>query len=133
LKGNKENGFTLIEVLVASAILFVSMGTILQIFIANLEGMEHSAKMAQSILAERQVLKKLKGINPAIQKSGEGSIEGISYQWTAQKESEGQEIRLPSELKVLKSRVIGLYKVQVEMQRNQKQLKGFSPILLGWK
>ena len=87
-KKQTESGFTLIEVLVASAIVIASIGVLLQLFASGLDRMHRSGTVAHRILLERQIVSELKSVNPAQQNSGKGSAEGWHYSWRGQKSNQ---------------------------------------------
>ena len=77
----KQQGFTLIEVLVASTIVIMSIGTLLQLFSAGLSQNHKVGQLAHLLSAQRTIIAKLGQINPAKQQSGEGIMQGLSYHW----------------------------------------------------
>ena len=80
---NKESGFTLIEVLVASAIIMVSIGILMQLFASSLGENKRAGQVSHSLIAERAIIRTLEGVNPALQTQGKGVSEGLSYRWHA--------------------------------------------------
>lgn len=74
-----QNGFTLVEVLVASAIVIAALGVILQLFNSGLAGLHRSGNVQHRILAERQLLQRVTFMDFKATPTSEGSIEGIDY------------------------------------------------------
>ena len=81
----KQQGFTLIEVLVASAILIASMGVILQLFNAGLSGMHRAGHAQHQLLAQRHIYTALQLVNPSTDTARTGEIIGFQYQWDAER------------------------------------------------
>jgi len=79
----KEAGFTLIEVLVASAILMMSIGVLLQLFGSGLDRVKRAGEVAHLLTAKRAIIHTLDGINPAAVSAGSGVAEGLRYSWKA--------------------------------------------------
>lgn len=82
-RSTAQAGFTLIEVLVASAILIAVIGTVLQLFSSGLDRMVRASRHARLIVAERQIADALRFENPAVKPEGEGRVEGLRYRWRA--------------------------------------------------
>lgn len=129
-KNRAESGFTLIEVLVASAILVVSIGVLMQLFASGLDRMHRSGVVSHRILVERQIVSELRTINPAETISGKGSVEGQSYRWQAKAVSEFQLIHVSMEPSGTSG---ALFNIHVELMRNGKPERAFELTLLGWK
>src|SRR5690606_9238010 len=81
----KQQGFTLIEVLVASAILIASMGVILQLFNAGLSSMHRAGHAQHQLLAQRHIYTALQLVNPSTDTARTGEIIGFQYQWDAER------------------------------------------------
>lgn len=123
-------GFTLIEVLVASAIVIASLGTLIQLFGAGLDSMHRAGEHAHRILAERQILADLSQINPATTSQGEGDAEQWHYRWRAQPASSFLPIHDPNGLI---RREAAIYDVQVTLMRPQRREVTFMLKRLGWR
>jgi len=82
-KNNSSNeaGFTLIEVLIASAILMASIGVLIQLFGSGLDRVNRSGKAAHLLLAQKQIVVQLTDLNFAEISAGKGNVEGFQYTW----------------------------------------------------
>jgi len=129
-KHRSESGFTLVEVLIASAIIMASIGVLMQLFASGLDRTQRAGKVAHLLTAQRVIVHELEVINPAIQKSGEGSAEGISYQWKVVADEAMKPAYDPDGGL---NRQIGLFKVQVAMKLKLGKSKEFTFELIGWK
>lgn len=79
-----QAGFTLIEVLIAAAIVAMGMGLILQLFSSAASRQQQAARYSQLILAEKQIYQHISGLDIVAVKRGKGELEGFKYQWQAQ-------------------------------------------------
>jgi len=127
---NRELGFTLIEVLVASTIVFASIGILLQIFSSNLDKMHHSSIVAHRLLIEKLIVASLQDINPSLQSRGKGKVEGVSYQWSARPIVDFKKSNTPF---IKDVRVFAVYKVKVLLVGPKYIKYHFDVLLLGWK
>lgn len=108
----RQSGFTLIEVLIASAIVGAAMGLLLQLFTSATERMHKAASHAHIILAQKQIHAALQTINPKTVSRGAGTAEGISYQWKAEKKTKAYPVYDGDVI----TRKISLYHIVVELQ-----------------
>jgi len=127
---NKEQGFTLIEVLVASAIAVVSIGVLMQLFASGLNRMHRAGEHAHIILAEQQVINDLSQINPAKTTQGEGDAEGLHYRWSAQPASPVLPIYDPEGVRHRKA---AMYHVRIAIIRPERDAVELTLKRLGWK
>jgi len=81
---SRQQGFTLVEVLIASAIVIASMGVLLQLFAAGLHQSRKAALVAHLMSVQRTIVRQFDEINPAQQTQGSGRLEGVSFHWRAQ-------------------------------------------------
>jgi len=92
-KARKQAGFTLIEVLVASAILMMSIGVLLQLFGSGLDRIKRAGEEAHLLTAKRVIGHTLDAINPAEVPEGSGVAEGLKFHWKATVAEPFQRIR----------------------------------------
>jgi len=126
---HKQAGFTLIEVLIASAIIMASLGVLLQLFGAGLSQTKKAGRIAHYLSAQRSVERQLLDINPALQKEGEGKAEGISYRWHAVKIEPFRSFYDPESAP---GRLFALFLITVELDVDGKS-KQMEISQLGWK
>ncbi|MDQ6976069.1 MAG: prepilin-type N-terminal cleavage/methylation domain-containing protein [Mariprofundaceae bacterium] len=79
----KDAGFTLIEVLVASAIVIATIMTVFQMFSSGLWNMKRAGRVAHLMLVEKQLITELKITKLQTVAEDRGEIEGISFHWKA--------------------------------------------------
>jgi len=127
---NKEQGFTLIEVLVASAIAIASIGVLMQLFSSGLNRMHHAGEYAHLLVSERLILEALAQVNPASKAGGEGIAEGFHYRWRTHIESAWLPIYEP--MGVL-HRQAAIYDVHVTIIRPEHPDADLTFKRLGWK
>ena len=87
----RQTGFTLIEVLVASAIGLASMGLLLSLFAGSLDRMSRVEMQSQRLIVEKEIVGRLSLINPAQTRSGKGNLGKWSYVWRSQPLTEFRE------------------------------------------
>jgi len=129
-KDNHESGFTLIEVLVASAIIMASIGVLMQLFASGLDRTQRAGKMAHLLTAQRVIVHELEVTNPAIQKSGKGVAEGLSYHWKA---SVSEPMRYVYDADGEHYRQVGLFEIQVTVMSVSGKSRVFFFDQIGWK
>ncbi|SHO57583.1 type II secretion system protein [Vibrio quintilis] len=76
-------GFTLIEVLIALAILSAGFAVIFPSFQQNIIVGEKIHQSQLKIMTERSLFTKLSQINPAKKQSGQGSLGDVYFKWQA--------------------------------------------------
>ncbi|MDO9105613.1 MAG: type II secretion system protein [Methylovulum sp.] len=108
----QQFGFTLIEVLIASAIVGAAMGLLLQLFTSATVRMHKAAGHAHIMLAQKQIHAALQTLNPSLLNHGGGVAEGITYQWTAEKKTPGYPIYDEG----IMTRKFSIYNIIVELQ-----------------
>lgn len=82
-----QAGFTLIEVMVASAIIMASLGVLLQIFGSGLDRLHRVDSQSHFLVAGYSIVTELEQVNPAQIRQGEGQIEGLHYRWEVQSQT----------------------------------------------
>jgi|LWDU01.1.fsa_nt_gi prepilin-type N-terminal cleavage/methylation domain-containing protein len=127
---NKQSGFTLVEVLVASAIVIMSMGTLLQLFSSGLDRNYRVAEQAQLLVAQRSLVAMMDQVNPAAQKEGKGEIESLEYRWQATQSKPyqtiyEQESHFPREL--------ALFNIEIQINKPRGDVYTFNLQQLGWR
>lgn len=130
MRRGSEAGFTLIEVLVASAIVITSMGVLMQLFGSGLDRLYRAGEHARIILAERQIVNALSRLNPASAAQGEGDIEGLHYRWKARPASPF--LTMYDSTDTLR-RQVAMYDVQVVVERPADGEVTFVLKRMGWK
>jgi len=125
-----EQGFTLIEVLVASAIIMASIGILMQLFASGLDRTRRAGQLAHLLSAQRTIAHQLEMVNPATQKRGKGVAEGIHYHWQADMLAPFAPIYDPEDLS---RRQLGLFLLRVTMQYGSNKQSEFDMKRLGWK
>lgn len=85
MRNQRQRGFTLVEVLVATAILIASMGVILQLFNAGLNGMHRAGRAQHQLLAQRHIFNALQLVNPSADTQRSGEIIGFKYEWDVER------------------------------------------------
>jgi prepilin-type N-terminal cleavage/methylation domain-containing protein len=125
----KQRGFTLIEVLIALAIVGASMAVLWQLF-ASANGRVHqAADRAQLILAEKQLYQQIVTHNPRLETAAYGDIETWAYQWHSEKISADYSIF--SEDRRIK--VIALYRINLQLRSVRGRLYSLQWTQLGWE
>lgn len=129
---SKNAGFTLVEVLVASAIAVTSMGLLLSLFGSGLERMARVEDQAQQIVVEKEILSRLSFINPAEIKSGKGTIGDWTYNWTASPSTDFQHVTdyfgaAPY------PRYVALFNIDIDIKTDDSKIFEFRVERLGWR
>lgn len=78
-----SSGFTLVEVLVASAIVISAIGVILQLFSGGMAGMHKAGNAQHMILVQRQLYQQIQLLDLTQVKQGVGELSGVTYRWLA--------------------------------------------------
>lgn len=125
-----QQGFTLIEVLIASAILIMSIGTLLQLFTSGLDRNQRIAQYAHLLTAQRTIAARLDQINPAQQQKGDGTAESLNYQWQA-KITEPYQVIYEAESDF--PRELALYSITVELDKPRGGTHEFEIQQIGWR
>lgn len=111
-------GFTLVEVLVASAIVISAIGVILQLFSAGLTGIHKAGTTQHLILVQRQLYQSLDIIDFSSLSEQSGVIAGVNYHWIAQRQGE-QQFMVANEAG--SAIMLQLYRIQVDMNYQGKK------------
>jgi len=87
MKNSKRcEGFTLIEVLVASAIMISVFLMVFQIFSSSLWKMQRAEKASRLILVQKELVADLSVADFQHQKSSKGVLEGVTFLWRVSRE-----------------------------------------------
>lgn len=117
-----QSGFTLVEVLVASAIVISAIGVILQLFSAGLTGIHRAGTAQHLILVQRQLYQSLEIIDVSSVPEQSGTIAGVDYRWVAQRQGSPQFMPANESGSAI---ALQLYRVQVDMSYQGKR-QGFA-------
>lgn len=112
-------GFTLVEVLVASAIVISAIGVILQLFSSGMAGMHKAGHSQHMILVQRQLYQQVQMLDLAQTREGSGELLGVGYSWSASPLGEATVTAADEGAAVI---YFQLYKVTAELT-----LSGLSP------
>jgi prepilin-type N-terminal cleavage/methylation domain-containing protein len=129
---SKQAGFTLIEVLIASAITIASMGLLMQLFSSGLDRMNRVSLNANLIIAEKELINRLQMINPALISEGAGTVEGLEFSWEAKvvkpfakmSENIGDD-NFP--------KYVALYEIDIDLTRSNGNVSELNITRIGWK
>jgi len=125
----RQDGFTLIEVLIASAIIMASLGVLMQLFGSGLERIQHAGQKAHMLASQRYIVHFLEDINPASQSDGKGVAEGLVFYWKA---SIQEPFHLIYGSEGAGQREVALYDIKVRLQTAQQKQFVFVIKQLGW-
>ncbi|MEY4767673.1 MAG: hypothetical protein RL637_312 [Pseudomonadota bacterium] len=106
-----SSGFSLIEVLIALAIIASSMTILWQLFVSANHRFHQAKFYAQRLLAEQQLYQNFTEINPRLQSQGQGIIEQFHYRWHSEKRSKDYPIYADEQL----IKTIALYQIKIEL------------------
>lgn len=127
-----QQGFTLIEVLIASAIAVASMGLLLQIFGSGLDRLNRISLNANLIVAEKEIVNRLNTINPALVSRGQGVVEGFEFSWAAREVSSYMHVT-ESLGEIPYPRYVALYVIDIDLTRNGEPKTQLNITRLGWR
>lgn len=127
-----QQGFTLIEVLIASAIAVASMGLLLQLFGSGLDRLNRVSLNAHRIIAEKEIINRLSTINPALTAQGKGVVEGLEYSWKAKQLKPYKHVS-PALGEIPYPRYVALYQINIELLRQDGYQSHLEIMRLGWK
>lgn len=132
IENSKNKGFTLIEVLIASAILTISMGVLLQLFSGAIRRMHSAAEHARNLLIEQQIIEEISVINPVESNQGELMVANKKYHWQA---TLMQEFKVMSDTQVEDKveKFAGLYGINVTLSGADAQAYKLNWTQMGWK
>lgn len=120
----------MIEVLVASTIVVMSIGTLLQLFSAGLNQNQKVAQLAHLLSAQRTIMARLEQINPAQQQTGDGIAQMLNYHWKA-KTSNPYKLIYQEETDF--PREIALFTLSVHIEKPRGGQYFFDIQKLGWR
>jgi len=126
----EELGFTLVEVLIASAIVMLSMGVLLQLFGSGLDRIQRAGQTAHLLTVQRVIMHTFESINPAIQSEGKAESEGLSYTWKASLREPFRPLR-GSEAYI--KREIALFTISISVKTMRGKEYSFNFDQLGWR
>jgi len=126
----RQDGFTLIEVLVASAIIVASLGVLLQLLSSGLERMQRAGQVAHLIAAQRTIVQTLEVVNPALQREGGGVAEGLRYHWQAAVREPYRSMYNPGGAR---KRDVALFALTVVVKTARGKTYRFTFDQLGWR
>ena len=131
MKGSRVDGFTLIEVLVASAIAMASIGVLLALFASGLQRMSRAETHAQQLIVEKEVLSRLSQVNPAISRSGSGEVGEWTFNWTARPLTGFKPVTdyFASDI----PRSVAMFSISLELQKTGDKQAVFEFKKLGWR
>jgi prepilin-type N-terminal cleavage/methylation domain-containing protein len=129
LNHHKNTGFTLIEVLIALAIIAASFTAIFQMFYQSELSGRKVSQIYDRTIVERTLFADLKGLNPAGTGSGTGDVGSVSYQWNATPISPLLQVRSEDGSNFYH---IQLFRIDVKYQANHNN-NSFSFEKLGWE
>lgn len=126
-----QQGFTLIEVLVASAILVAALGVIMQLFGSGIDRLTRLSDASQLLVAEKEIYSRLNVINFAQQNEGEGTVAGMQYSWRAEQSEPFRPVSpylVESDL-----RSVALFRVEISIERPGRDDAQWVLQGLGWR
>ena len=127
-----QRGFTLIEVLIASAIAVASMGLLLQLFGSGLDRLNRVSLNAQRIVAEKEIINRLSTLNPALTSKGKGTVEGLEYSWQVKQLKPYKHVS-PALGEIPYPRYVALYQINIKLIRHDGYQSHLEITRLGWK
>ena len=127
-----SHGFTLIEVLVASAIAIASIGILINLFAGSLDQLSRIENRAGQLVVEKEIVTRLSLVNPAKETAGQGEVGAWRYQWQSEPETEFRRLvdYFSSESP---PRLIALFLVSVEIAGPGGTTKTLEIKRVGWK
>jgi len=128
----RQAGFSLIEVLVAAAIMIMSMGLILQLFGSGIDRMHRVGRHAKQIIVEKEIYSRLSTVNPAELTNGRGVVGDWSYDWTSGQIEPYQHIS-PVLGEAPYPRYVALYRLTVAMLGPEQESYELDIYRIGWR
>ena len=128
----QQRGFTLIEVLIASAIAIAAMGLLLQLFGSGLDRLNRVSLNAHRIIAEKEIINRLSTLNLALTSQGKGVAEGLEYSWKAKQLKPYKHVS-PALGEIPYPRYVALYQINIELLRQDGKSSNLVITRLGWK
>lgn len=129
---SSQAGFTLIEVLIASAIAVASMGLLLSLFAGSLDRMSRVEMQSKRLIVEKEIVTQLSLINPFEQRTGQGILGGWSYSWQSEPITEFRKIShyFGSDSA---PRDVALFLIRVELKQPTTKTVNLEIKRLGWR
>ena len=128
----RQTGFTLIEVLVASAIGLASMGLLLSLFAGSLDRMSRVEMQSQRLIVEKEIVGRLSLINPAKTRSGKGNLGQWTYDWRSQPLTEFRETSAYF-LSESAATEVALFTISIRLSTANKKPVDIEIQRLGWR
>jgi prepilin-type N-terminal cleavage/methylation domain-containing protein len=125
-------GFTLIEVMIASAILIASIGLLLQLLGSGLDRLHRVGEHARLMLVEKEIHSRLNTINAAVQVEGQGVAAGWNYQWRARRLEPYRQVSADLGEAPF-DRYVALYTVNVSIEWSGDDPVNMELLQLGWR
>ena len=127
-----EQGFGLLEVLIAAVILISLLAAVLPLFDSGLFQLKKAEKVEQQLSVQKRVFTKLSTINPGEVSSGEGEDSDFTFHWDATRITPLYDQRDPEHST---DRKVALYQVEVSLYRNEnsKPVTAFKFDIVGWQ
>lgn len=120
----------MIEVLIASAILMMSIGVLLQLFGSGLDRVSRAGEQAHLLTVKRVIINTLDGINPAEMAEAEGMAEGLNYSWKAAVDEPYRQVKnVPGNLRY----ELALFSINIDIERAGGKHHQFVYRRIGWK
>jgi len=127
-----HKGFTLIEVLVASAIVVAAMGLLLNLFASGLDRLHRVSRYSEFIVSQKEINNRLSTLNPALEQSGQGHVSGLLFSWRTSQLSAFQTVSdVLGEENTL--RKVALFKIDVTLEAEQSAKREWSLVRIGWR
>lgn len=132
---NTENGFSLLEVIMAMVVLSVSLLPVFAIFGSYLNAMRTMSNENEKALVRDQILSYMNGINPFTQKEGNFELGTLIFSWNATPIVENIENVDSNNGRVNKGNFkVSLYDVQITAPKpNNKKWLEFSIRQIGYE
>jgi len=119
-----------LKVLIASAILVMTIGVLLQLFGSGMRAERKAGERAQLLSAKRTILAQLETVNPALQSEGKGQVMALDYSWKAKQVEPFQTIRAT---RSVAPRQLGLFALDVRLIKPSGGEHQFRVDRLGWR
>jgi len=127
-----HKGFTLIEVLVASAIVVAAMGLLLNLFASGLDRLHRVSLHSELIVSQKEINNRLSTLNPALEQSGQGDVSGLLFSWRTSQLSAFHAVSdVLGEENTL--RKVALFKIDVTLETERSAKREWSLVRIGWR
>jgi prepilin-type N-terminal cleavage/methylation domain-containing protein len=128
---NKLNasGFTLVEVLVAMAIVALGFSALFELQSQGFRSLIKSGRVAKQILVEKQIVQHITLLNPADKPQGEDTVMDVSYSWQARQIIAPAQVRDPAEFA---KRKVALFEIVIKMRDANGRQSQLTLQQIGW-